>query len=76
MDFDATSLYLSGIYDESSVYPKNEYGFAFKPYMNDVYIKSFNKQTCNQDGNQSAILTLNYFMPANLIFQHLPVKKR
>ena len=36
MDFDATSLYPSAMWDEKSVYPKIESGFAFKPYMNDV----------------------------------------
>ena len=29
MDFDATSLYTSALYDEKSVYPKIESGFAF-----------------------------------------------
>ena len=31
MDFDATSLYPSAMWDENSVYPKIESGFAFKP---------------------------------------------
>ena len=30
-------------------------GFAFKPHMNDVYVKAFKNQTFNQDGNESAI---------------------
>ena len=34
MDFDATSPYPSAMYDEKSVYPKIEKGFAFKPHMN------------------------------------------
>ena len=58
MDFDATSLYPSALWDESSVYPKIETGFAFKPDMNNVYVKAFNNQTFNQDGDESAILTL------------------
>ena len=40
MDFDATSLYPSAMYDENSVYPKIETGFAFKPHMNDVYVEA------------------------------------
>ena len=34
--YDATSLYPPAIWDEKSVYPKIETGFAFKLYMNDV----------------------------------------
>ena len=56
MDFDATSLFPNAMYDKKSPYPKIEDGFAFKPYMNDVYVKSFNDQTFNQDGDDSAIL--------------------
>ena len=44
MDFDATSLYPSAMYDENSVYSKIESGFAFIPYMNDVYVETFNNQ--------------------------------
>ena len=39
MDFDATSLYPSAMWDQNSVYPKIETGFAFKPHMNDIYVK-------------------------------------
>ena len=42
MDFDATSFYPSAMWDENSVYPKIETGFAFKPNMNDVYVEAFN----------------------------------
>ena len=76
MDFDATSLYTSAMYDENSVYPKTETGFAFKPHMNDVYVKSFNDQTFNQHGNESAILKINYYKTPDLILQHLPVKEK
>ena len=58
MDFDATSLYPSAMWDEKSVYPKIETGFAFKPNMNDVYVESFNNQSFNEDGDESAILTI------------------
>ena len=76
MDFDATSLYPSAIWDENSLYPKLETGFAFKPYMNDVYVEAFNNQSFNEDGDESAILTTKYYNPPNLIFQHLPVKEK
>ena len=40
MDFDATSLYPSAMWDQNSVCPKIETGFAFKPHMNDFYVES------------------------------------
>ena len=76
MDFDATSLYPSVMWDEKSVYPKIESGFAFKPRMNNVYVEAFNNQTFNQDGEESAILRIKYYNPRNLIFQHLAVKEK
>ena len=76
MDFDATSLYPSAMWDENSVYPKTETGFAFTPHMNDVYVEAFNNETFNEDGNESAILRIKYYNPPNLIFQHLPVKEK
>ena len=76
MDFDATSLYPSAMWDEKSVYPKIETGFAFKPHMNDVYVEAFNNQIFNEDGNESAVLTIKYHNPSDLIFQHLQLKKK
>ena len=76
MDFDATSLYPGAMWDENSVYPKVETGFAFKPHMNDVYVETFNNQSFNDDGDESGILTIKYCNPLNLIFQHLPVKEK
>ena len=75
MDFDATSLYPSAMWDKNSVYPKIETGFALKPHMNKT-VEAFNNQTFNQDGDESAILTIKYYKPPNLIFQHLPVKEK
>ena len=75
MDFDPTSPYPSAMWDENSVYPKIEPGFAFKPNMNDVYVEAFNKKTYNQDAEESAILSIKYYNPPNLMFQHLPVKE-
>ena len=76
MDFDATSLYPSAMWDQNSVYPEIETGFAFKPHMNNVYVEAFNNQTFNQDGDESAILRIKHYNPRNLIFQHLPVKEK
>ena len=76
MDFGATSLYSSAMWDENSVYPKIETGFAFKPHMKKVYVKAFNNQTFNQDGDETAILRIKYYNPRHLIFQHLPVKEK
>ena len=76
MDFDATSLYPSAMLDERSVYPKIETGFAFKPHMIDVYLEAFNNQSFNEDGDESAVLTVKYYNTPDLIFQHLPVKEK
>ena len=74
MDFDATSLYPSAMWDQNSVFPKTENGFAFKPHMNDVYVEAFNTRTFNPDGDEPAILRIKFYNPPNLVFQHLPVK--
>ena len=42
MDYDTSRLYPSAMWDENSVYPKNESGFCFKPHVNDVYVEVFN----------------------------------
>ena len=76
MGYDGNSLYPSAMWDEKSTYPKIETGFAFKPHMNDVYVKAFNDQSFNEDGDESAILTIKYYNPPGLIFQHLPVKEK
>ena len=74
MDFNATNLYQSAMWDENSVHPSIESGFAFKPHMNNVYVEAFNNQTFNQDGNENAISKIIYYNPPDLIIQHLPVK--
>ena len=72
-EYDATSLHPSAMWDEKSVYPKIETGFAFKAHMNDISVETFNNQSFNQDGNESATLTKKYYNPHDLKFQHLPV---
>ena len=76
MDFDATSLYPSAMWDENSVYPKIETGFAFKPHINKTFADAFNNQTFNEDGDEPAILRIKYYNPAIFIFQHLLVKEK
>ena len=71
-DYDATALYPSAMWDEKSVYPKIEIGFAFTPHMNETYVDAFN----NQDGDESAILRKKYYNPPDLLFQHLRVKEK
>ena len=44
--------------------------------MNDVYVETFNNQTFNEDGDESAILTIKFHNPPDLIFQHVPVKEK
>ena len=41
-----------------SVYPKIETGFVYKPHMNKTYVKAFNNQIFDEDGDESAILTI------------------
>ena len=76
MNFDATSLYPSAMWDEKSVYPKIETGFVFKPHMDKIYLGEFNNQTFTQEDNESAISKIKYYNPQILIFQHLPVKEK
>ena len=33
------------MWDENSVYPKVETGFAFEPHMNKTFVDAFNNQT-------------------------------
>ena len=56
MDFDATSLYPSAMWDQNSVYPKIETRFAFKPHMNNVYVEAFNNPI-KPDNSLSFLLT-------------------
>ena len=76
MDFDAIWIYISAMYDKKSVYHDIETGFAFKLHMNNVYVKSFNDQTFNKDGYESAVSKTKCYSPPDLIFEHLPVKEK
>ena len=43
-DFDAVSLYPSAMWDEKSIYPRIETGYAFTRDMNDELVVNFNNQ--------------------------------
>ena len=47
-DFDAVSLYSSAIWDENSVYPEIETGYAYTEAMNDEFVEKFNTRIFTQ----------------------------
>ena len=72
-DFDAVSLYPSAMWDEKSIHPRIETGYAYKKDMNDELVEKLNTGKFNQG---SAFLKIKYYNPKNLIVQHLPVKEK
>ena len=54
-DFDANSLYPSAMWDEKSIYPRIETGYAYTRDMNNELVEKFNNQTFTQG---SAILKI------------------
>ena len=72
-DFDAVSLYPSAMWDENSIYPRIETGYAYTRDMNDTLVEMFNNQTFTRG---SAILKIKYYNPKNLIVQHIPIKEK
>ena len=48
MHCDATSLYPSAMWDETSVYPKRESGYAHSTVMNDKLVEKFKSGNFNQ----------------------------
>ena len=75
MDFHATSLYPSAMWDKNSTNAKTNNGFAFKPHMIDGYGKSFHDQTFNQNGDKFAILKLNPYNPPYPIFNTYQIER-
>ena len=71
--YDGNSLYPSAMWDENSVYPRVETGYAYSEDMNDELVEKFNTGNFTKGG---AILKLNYYNPKKLIAQHLLVKER
>ena len=61
------------MWDEKSIYPRIENGYAFKSHINDELVNKFINQTFNKG---STILKIKYYNPKKLIVQHLPVKEK
>ena len=72
-DYDAVSLYPSAMWDEKSIYPRIETGYAYTRDMNNELVEKFNTGNFNQG---SAFLKIKYYNPKNLIVQHLPIKEK
>ena len=47
-DFDAVRLYPSAMWDEKSIYPRIETGYALNEDMNDELVEEFKTQTYDQ----------------------------
>ena len=76
MDFDATSSFPSAMWDEKSVYPKIEIGYAFTLHMNDVFVNDFNNQTFNQDGIDNAFLKTKKFTVQQILYFNISLLKK
>ena len=61
------------MWDEKSIYPRIETGYAYTPNMNKELVEKFNNQTFTQG---SAILKIKYYNPKDLVVQHIPVKEK
>ena len=71
MAFDATSLYPRAMYDEKSINPKIETGYAFTNDMNVKLVDDFNQKSFNT----SAILKIKYYNPPDILLQHVRIKE-
>ena len=60
--YDGNSLYPSGMWDEKTIYPRNETGYAYTGNMNDELVKKFNTGNFNQ---RSAIWKYKFYNPKN-----------
>ena len=58
MDFDATLLYPSAMWDEKSKNPKTETGYAFTTDMNDKIVENVNTQKLSQSSAISINIVL------------------
>ena len=72
-DFDAVSLYPSAMWDEKSIYPRIETGYAYTRDMKNELVEKLKNQTFSQG---SALLKIKYYNPRDLIVQHLPIKEK
>ena len=75
VSYDFNSLYPTAQIDKNSTWPKIETAYPFNKYMSDAVCTLFNSGRWNEL-NRSAFLTIKYHNPANLVFQHLPIKEK
>ena len=61
------------MWDEKSIYPRIETGYAYTRDMNDELVEKFNNQSFTKG---SAILKIKYYNPRDLIVQHLPIEEK
>ena len=61
------------MWDENSIYPRNETVYAYARDMNEELVEKFNTGNFTQG---SAILKIKFYNPRDLIVQHLPVKEK
>ena len=61
------------MWDEKSIYPRIETGYAYTRDMNNELFEKFNTGNFNQG---SAILKIKNYNPKDLIVQHLPIKEK
>ena len=62
-DFDAVSLYPSAMWEENSIYPRIETGYAYIKEMNDEVVEKISNQNFTQ---RSAILKIKYYNPKKI----------
>ena len=72
MDFDATSLYRSAMWYEKSIHARNETGYTYTKNKNDELVQKLNSGNFIQG---SDVWKLKYYIPENLIVQHVPDKE-
>ena len=61
--------------DINITWPKTETAYPFKKYLSDAVCSLFNTGKWNEL-NRCAYLTVKYHNPENLVFHHLPIKKK
>ena len=60
------------MWDEKSIYPRIETGYAYTRDMNDELVEKFKKQYFTQ---RSAVSKIKYYNPKTLIVQNIPIKE-
>ena len=61
------------MWDEKSIYPRIETGYAYTRDMNNELVEKFNTGNFTQG---SAILKIKFYNPKNLIVQHIAIKEK